>query len=212
MSTVGNAASLVRIPAPGALLAVPPAGAEARRLAARTALASSAGARVPSWGTRCGRSPGAPRSARRSSLAASTVRANQGWITSRHAWGSSDVGSGRSPHGGARAVSREPLPEVVTDPERVRHDGERRVHGTARGEEARVDDVEVVDLVGLAVDVEGQGLREGERVLGHLLERPARRDPVSGGDVEVMETPRLLCRSDPLREPYHGRDERRHPI
>src|SRR5439155_13351995 len=76
------------IPAPGPLLAVPRAGAEARRLAARTALASSAGAQVPSRGTRCGRTPGAPRSARRSSLAASTVRANQGWITSRHAWGS----------------------------------------------------------------------------------------------------------------------------
>src|SRR5438094_1663843 len=174
MSTVGNAASLVRIPAPGPLLAVPPAGAEARRLAARTALASSAGARVPSWGTRCGRSPGAPRSARRSSLAASTVRANQGWITSRHAWGSSDVGSGRSPHGGARAVSREPLPEVVTDPERVRHDGERRVHGTARGQEAPVDDVEVVDVVGLAVV-------------------PHRVAPVSRGDVEVTETARLLA-------------------
>src|SRR6266516_6706964 len=191
MSTVGNAASLVRIPAPGALLAVPPAGAEARRLAARTALASSAGARVPSWGTRCGRSPGAPRSARRSSLAASTVRANQGWITSRHAWGSSDVGARRLPHGGARAVSPEPLPEVVTHPERVRHDGERRVHGTARGEEARVDDVKVVDVVGLAVNVESRGLGippEAYRavLMRHAGERDARRDVgVQGNQVVV---------------------------
>ena len=68
MSTVGNAASLVRIPAPGPLLAVPPAGAEARRLAARTPLASSAGTQVSSRETRCGHSP--PRSARHSSLAA----------------------------------------------------------------------------------------------------------------------------------------------
>src|SRR2546425_7811556 len=48
-------------------------------------------------------------------------------------------------HRGARAVSPEPLPDVIADPERIRHDGERRVHRAARGEEARVDDVEVVD-------------------------------------------------------------------
>src|SRR5439155_23983691 len=55
-------------------------------------------------------------------------------------------------------VSPEPLSEVVTDPERVRHDGERRIHRAARREEARVDDVEVVDVMSLAVDVEGRGL------------------------------------------------------
>ena len=57
-----------------------------------------------------------------------------------------------------RAVSPEPLPDVITDPERVRHDGERRIHRAARGEEARVDDVEVVNVVGLAVYVEGRRL------------------------------------------------------
>ena len=84
-------------------------------------------------------------------------------------------------HGGARAVSPEPLPDVIADPERVRHDGEGRVHGTARGEEARVDDVEVVDLVGLAVDVEGRGLgipaeAHGAVLMRHAGERDARRD------------------------------------
>src|SRR5438067_13665488 len=46
-------------------------------------------------------------------------------------------------------ASAEPLPQVIAHPERVRHDGERGVHRAARGEEARVDDVEVVDVVGL---------------------------------------------------------------
>jgi len=40
---------------------------------------------------------------------------------------------------------------MIADPERIRLDGERRVHRAARGEEARVDDVEVVDVVGLAM-------------------------------------------------------------
>ena len=63
---------------------------------------------------------------------------------------------------------------MIADAERIRHDGERRVHGTARGQEAPVDDVEVVDVVGLAVV-------------------PHRVAPVSRGDVEVTETARLLA-------------------
>jgi hypothetical protein len=43
---------------------------------------------------------------------------------------------------------------VVADAEGVRHRGQRRVHGPDAREEARVDDVQVVELVGLAVDVE----------------------------------------------------------
>src|SRR4051794_18839136 len=53
------------------------------------------------------------------------------------------------------------LDEVVADPQRVRDGGQRRVHGTARREEARVDDVEVVDVVRLAVHVERRGRRIG---------------------------------------------------
>ena len=53
--------------------------------------------------------------------------------------------------------------QVVADAQRVRHRGERRVHGAARGEEARVDDVEVVEVVRLAVDVERRGRRIGRR-------------------------------------------------
>src|SRR6476620_605334 len=43
--------------------------------------------------------------------------------------------------------------EVLTHSQGVGDDGEGRGHGADRREEARVDDVEVVELVGLAVDV-----------------------------------------------------------
>ena len=43
--------------------------------------------------------------------------------------------------------------QVVADAQRVGHRGQRRVHRADAREEARVDDVEVVDLVGAAVGV-----------------------------------------------------------
>src|SRR5262245_61447829 len=55
--------------------------------------------------------------------------------------------------------SGEPLGEVLADADRVRHRRQRRVHGADAREEAGVDDVEVVELVGLAVDVEDRRLR-----------------------------------------------------
>src|SRR5215470_14924340 len=47
---------------------------------------------------------------------------------------------------GSPRRSAEPLEEVIAYPEGVRHDGERGVHRAAGRKEARVDDVEVVDL------------------------------------------------------------------
>src|SRR5947207_1954415 len=48
----------------------------------------------------------------------------------------------------------EPLEEMIADAQRVGHGGKSRVHGARGGEEAGVDDVEVVDVVGFAVEVE----------------------------------------------------------
>src|SRR6185295_244460 len=45
----------------------------------------------------------------------------------------------------------EAIDEMVADAQGIGHRGQRRVHGAAGGEEARVDDVEVVEVVGLAV-------------------------------------------------------------
>src|SRR3954468_6105987 len=53
-----------------------------------------------------------------------------------------------------RLAHAEPLEQVVADAERVRHRGQGRVDGADAREEARVDDVQVVELVRLAVDVE----------------------------------------------------------
>ena len=54
----------------------------------------------------------------------------------------------------------EPLEQVVADAQRVGHRRQRRVHRARGGEEARVDDVEVVEVVRLAVDVERRGRRD----------------------------------------------------
>src|SRR5690349_23924230 len=48
----------------------------------------------------------------------------------------------------------EALEQVVAHAQPVRHRRERRVHGADAREEARVDDVEVVDLVRATVDVQ----------------------------------------------------------
>src|SRR5689334_6210380 len=51
----------------------------------------------------------------------------------------------------------EPLDQVVADPQGVRHRGQCRVDGADAREAARVDDVEVVDLVRAAVRVQDRG-------------------------------------------------------
>ena len=48
---------------------------------------------------------------------------------------------------------------MIAHAQRVRDDGEGRIHRATRREEARIDDVEVVDLMGAAVRIERGGLR-----------------------------------------------------
>mgnify|MGYP000468372158 CR=1 FL=1 len=62
---------------------------------------------------------------------------------------------------------------AVADAERVRHDRQRGVHGRRRREEPAVDDVEVVDVVRPAVDVEHRGPRIGAEAAGAVLMRHA---------------------------------------
>ena len=56
-------------------------------------------------------------------------------------------------------MSVHPFEQVVAHAQRVGHDRQRRVHRAARREEAAVDDVEVVEIVGLAVGIERRRLR-----------------------------------------------------
>ena len=43
---------------------------------------------------------------------------------------------------------------MITDTHGVGHDGQRRIHRAARREEAAVDDIEIVEVVRLAVHIE----------------------------------------------------------
>src|SRR6516164_5924762 len=46
-----------------------------------------------------------------------------------------------------------PLKNVVTHPQRIRHDRECRVHRRTRREEAAVHDIQVVEIMGLAIHI-----------------------------------------------------------
>jgi hypothetical protein len=48
----------------------------------------------------------------------------------------------------------EALKQVISYSEGVRHDRQRRIYGCTRREKAAIDDVQVVEVVGLAVGVE----------------------------------------------------------
>src|SRR5258708_601150 len=83
-----------------------------------------------------------------------------------------------------RARSTDPLEQVVADAERIGDDRQRRVHGADRREEARVDDVEVVEFVGLAIHVEYRRRRVGAEADRAGLMR-------GGGDVHCFVEPDL---------------------
>src|SRR4051812_8162656 len=68
-------------------------------------------------------------------------------------------------------MSVQPLGDVVADAKRVGDRGEGGVHGSDAREEARVDDVEVVDVVRLAVHVEHGAVRIGPEADGAGLVR-----------------------------------------
>ena len=76
-----------------------------------------------------------------------------------------------------RAAGAEPLEQVVADPQRVRHRGQRRVDRADAREDARVDDVEVVELVRSAVGVQ-HGRRQGRCPSGRCP--PGGRRPPPG--------------------------------
>src|SRR5262245_10933646 len=76
--------------------------------------------------------------------------------------------------------SRQPRRQVIAHAQRVCHDGEGRVHASARREEAAVDDIQVVELVRLAVEVQGRGPRVEPESYGPVLVRDAGERNASG--------------------------------
>src|SRR3954453_17421197 len=77
---------------------------------------------------------------------------------------------GLAARGGRRAQPRE---EVITDTQRVGHCRQSWVHRAGGGEEARVDDVEVVHVVRFAVEVERRAPGIGAEAHGAALVRDA---------------------------------------
>src|SRR4249919_2107396 len=61
---------------------------------------------------------------------------------------------------------REAIEEMVANAQRIGHRRQRRVHGTDAREEAGVDDIQVVNLVGTAVDVQDGRRRVGPEAGG----------------------------------------------
>src|SRR5271166_1540362 len=63
----------------------------------------------------------------------------------------------------------ESLFQVVSDAQRIGDDGQRRVHGGTRGEEAAVHDVEIVHIMRFAVHIEGRGFQVAAKTNGAVL-------------------------------------------
>jgi hypothetical protein len=81
----------------------------------------------------------------------------------------------------ATMVSSRPKPDhlsqsfqqVISHPQGIGHDGQSRIHRPTRWEKAGVDDREVVDVVGLAMDIERRGLGSMSEANGAVLVRHA---------------------------------------
>src|SRR5262245_29271988 len=68
----------------------------------------------------------------------------------------------------------QPLCEMLGHSDCIGHRRQRRVHGADAHEEAGVDDVQIVELMSFAMDVENRGLRIGAEAAGAGLMSNAR--------------------------------------
>ena len=94
------------------------------------------------------------------------------------------MGTGQPDHGRTlpdhRSDSIHPTEQVIANSKCIRHDREGRVHGTRRGEEAAIHDVEIVDFVRSAVAVERRCARVVAETDGTVLVCHAREwNPLS---------------------------------
>src|SRR5882724_5080781 len=93
------------------------------------------------------------------------------YLTLRFGWG---------PLYAAPADLRQPLPQAVAHAQRVRHDGQPRVHSAGGREEARVHHVQVIDVVRFAVAIQRGRLRvrpESDRPV--LVRNACERNPLA---------------------------------
>src|SRR6185437_9422459 len=103
-------------------------------------------------------------------MAGTTPRARSGRLTTR--W---------------QPWSSQPLRYSIGDPQGVGNDGQRRVDGTDRGKEARISDIEVIQLVRLAVEVQHGGGGIGAEARRSSLMRRAAHGNVFAEVERAME-------------------------
>ena len=89
---------------------------------------------------------------------------------------------------GLSAGDAHPFEEVVADAQRVGDDSQGRVHRPARGEKAAVDNVKIVDVVRLAIDVQGAAQRVGsEADRAVLMSHTGKRNLLPDKEISVEE-------------------------
>src|SRR3954462_14954486 len=78
---------------------------------------------------------------------------------------------------------------MVSHPQRVRHDRERRIHRAARWEEATIHHVEIVHLMSSAVRVQGRrGWIRAEAHGAVLMRHAGKRNPLPHEEVPGEES------------------------
>src|SRR6516225_7580078 len=79
-----------------------------------------------------------------------------------------------------KSLNAEPVEQMIADPERVGDDRQGRVYRRARREKAGVHDIEIVDLVGPAIDVESRAVRVAAKAdCAVLMAGPGNRQTLS---------------------------------
>src|SRR5438445_9747801 len=90
------------------------------------------------------------------------------------------------------ACCAQAVQQVIAHPQRIRHDGQRRIHGSARREEASVHDIKIVEVVGFAIRIQRRGLRvisKANRAV--LMGNSGERDHLS--DVKIASKQSLVA-------------------
>src|SRR5271157_5262705 len=74
-----------------------------------------------------------------------------------------------------RDARAQTLQNVIAHPQRIGHDGQRRIHRRARREEAAIHDVEILKIMGLAIYVQRRGFGIMPKADGAVLMGDARQ-------------------------------------
>ena len=81
---------------------------------------------------------------------------------------------------------------MIAHAQGIRHDGQRRVYGCARREEASVHDIKIVEVVGFAIRIQRRGLRVISKAnRSVLMGNPGEGDSLA--DIQVASKQSLVA-------------------